>query len=63
MPRIPDEILRSVVYVYKSVEATNRGEAVGGSGFLLDYTSERNDQTFRYVVLTLRCRAGGTRSA
>lgn len=32
MPRIPDEHLRAVVFIYGSEEAAQEGEAGGGSG-------------------------------
>lgn len=35
MPRIRDEFLESVIYLYPSRRAAQKGEQIGGSGFLV----------------------------
>lgn len=51
MPRIPDEVLDSVVYLYPTLDAAQRGERVGGSGFLVSVPCESDqDMFFLYVV-------------
>jgi len=35
MPRIPDHILDSIIYLYETEEASHKGEDAGGSGFLV----------------------------
>jgi len=49
MPRIPDEIIESVTFLYKSVEAADKGEEAGGSGFVVSVPSE-STQPFLYAV-------------
>lgn len=50
MPRIPDAHLQSVVFVYPSREHAERGEQVGGSGFVIDCGSGVGSWRIRYVV-------------
>src|SRR5216684_7169803 len=40
VPRIPDSILDSVIYLYESSEDAVEGVRTGGSGFLLGIASE-----------------------
>lgn len=51
VPRIPDEVLHCVIYLYPSIADAENGRALGGSGFL---TSVPNEQTlglsFHYFV-------------
>ena len=41
MPRIPDGILESVIYVYPSVVDAQNGESTGGTGFLVAVECQR----------------------
>ena len=51
MPRISDDILDCVIYLYRSEEEAARGEKVGGSGFLVSVPAERVDGgQFHYAV-------------
>jgi len=51
MPRIPDDLLESVIYLYPDAESANRGEKVGGSGFMVRVLSEFNpDRGYLYAV-------------
>ena len=50
MPRIPDEVLKSVFYLYPTAEAAEKGESRGGCGFLVDVRSTTTGQSHRYVV-------------
>lgn len=50
MPRIPEVLLDTVVYIYPSVPTALAGEKVGGSGFLISMPSKRFDATFQYAV-------------
>jgi hypothetical protein len=59
MPRIPDEHLRSVVYVYPSEEAARLGRQVGGSGFVVNYPSGIGLWRIRYVVTNQHVVDGG----
>ena len=49
MPRIPDEHLQAVVFVYPSETAAHDGEHVGGSGFIIN-TASADGWMIRYVV-------------
>lgn len=49
MPRIPDVHLQSVVFIYPSVDAAQRGVQAGGSGFVISYPSGTG-WNIRYVV-------------
>ena len=54
MSRISDQILDSVVYLYRSAESAALGESTGGSGFLIGVPSERHEgQAHCYVVTNL----------
>jgi hypothetical protein len=51
MPRINDQLLESVIYLYPSVEAANKGISAGGTGFLVGVTSEKDvDRIYVYAV-------------
>src|ERR1700674_3272212 len=41
MPRINDELLECVAYLYPSREAAERGQAAGGTGFFAAYASDK----------------------
>jgi hypothetical protein len=61
LPRIPDQLLHSVVYFYPSAEAAQNGEPVGGTGFFVDLRSPVSGQAFRYVITNRHVvRKGGT---
>ena len=51
MPRIPDQLLNSVVYLFKDEAHALSGEGAGGTGFLIDYPGALGRQT--YVVTNL----------
>src|SRR2546426_1085457 len=40
MPRIPDQLLNTIVYLYPNMDAARAGEAAGGTGFLVAVLSE-----------------------
>jgi hypothetical protein len=48
MPRVPDEYLRCVVYLYSSIPSADAGEKIGGTGFIARLTE--NGVDFDYVV-------------
>lgn len=51
MPRIPDDILDSIVYLYPTLDAAQRSERAGGCGFVVSVPSEADtDLYFTYVV-------------
>jgi hypothetical protein len=48
MPRVPDEYLRCIVYLYTSIPAAEAGEMIGGTGFIVRL--DENGVSFHYVV-------------
>ncbi len=51
MPRIPDELLTCVVYLYPDIESAKEGDKLGGSGFVIGVKSEATDTiSYTYVV-------------
>jgi hypothetical protein len=46
VPRINDEMLQSVFYLYPSRDAAERGQAAGGTGFIAAYASEKANNAF-----------------
>jgi|SRR5260370_13801303 len=51
MPRIDDNILLSVIYLYSSVEAAQNGDRCGGSGVLIGVKSPRFPElSYKYAV-------------
>jgi hypothetical protein len=51
VPRIPDDTLDSVIYLYPSVADAESGEKVGGTGFLVGIPSEVHEGvTYQYAV-------------
>ncbi len=50
MPRIPDQILESVFYLYPSFQAAEAGEHAGGCGFFILVPFERAPQNHLYMV-------------
>jgi Trypsin-like peptidase domain len=74
VPRIPDEVADTVVYLYPNRESALRGERAGGSGFIVSIPSDADSEfSFSYVVtnshvireagcdaLRVNTRSGGT---
>lgn len=52
MPRIQDEILESVIYIYGSKQAAKEGEQAGGSGFLVGVRLEVNKAWYEAYAVT-----------
>lgn len=51
MPRIRDQILDSVFYLYPTIEDANTGEQVGGTGFMVGVPSETdNSRVYAFAV-------------
>src|ERR1700743_555178 len=50
MPRIRDNYLNCVVYLYPSESAAEKGESAGGSGFLVAIPDKELGIQFTYVV-------------
>lgn len=51
MPRINDELLNSVVYLYQTKEDAEQGKKAGGTGFLVGYpTSFDKNRSYLYAV-------------
>jgi hypothetical protein len=50
LPRIPDDYLKSVIYVYPSTEDAQRGMSVGGTGFLIVSPAEGTSGSTLYAV-------------
>ncbi|HEY3827611.1 MAG TPA: trypsin-like peptidase domain-containing protein [Solirubrobacteraceae bacterium] len=50
MPRIPDELLDCVIYLYPTVEAAEQGARAGGSGFLVSVSMDGIDTPAIYAV-------------
>lgn len=51
MPRINDQLLDSVIYLYPTIDAANEGLSAGGSGFLVGVLSKRKpDRAYIYAV-------------
>ncbi len=60
VPRISDQILECVVYLYPSAEHAEAGEAAGGTGFLLREPSKVHEGwSFTYVVTNDHVVRGG----
>lgn len=52
MPRITDEQLHAVVYLYPTVEAAEKNEPAGGTGFLVGVASKTSAQYFHIYAIT-----------
>ncbi len=51
VPRIPDELLESVIYLYRDEQSAREGARAGGSGFLVHVAStERTEFSSLYAV-------------
>lgn len=59
MPRIPDRHLQSVVFIYPSREAAERGDQVGGTGFVVTQPTGVGNSRIRYVVTNEHIVSGG----
>jgi len=59
VPRIPDDHLRSVVFIYLSEQDAHEGRQAGGSGFVVNYPSRVGDCRIRYVVTNAHVVDGG----
>jgi hypothetical protein len=59
LPRIPDEHLQSVVFMYPSDDAAREGKQVGGSGFVVSSLAGVGDWRIRYVVTNSHVVDGG----
>lgn len=58
MPRVPDEYLECVVYLYPSIPAAHAGQQIGGSGFVVRLDEMGED--FYYVVTNKHVVDGGS---
>jgi hypothetical protein len=51
MPRVPDQYLDCIVYMYPSLPAAEKGEQMGGTGFIVGTRGEQDKSIqFLYVV-------------
>jgi hypothetical protein len=50
LPRIPDQLLHSVVYFYLTARDAENASRSGGTGFFVDVRSQVTKQPFRYVI-------------
>lgn len=50
MPRLPDEDLLCVFYLYPSIEAAESGDRSGGAGFIVGFASEHPGFIYHYAV-------------
>ena len=51
VPRIPEQYLQSVIYLYPTEEDAYAGKSAGGSGFIVSVRSVRHpDRLFAYAV-------------
>lgn len=53
MPRIPDQLQRSVVYLYPNVDAARTGSGVGGTGFFVALRDDPFAESFQYLVTNI----------
>jgi hypothetical protein len=60
MPRIPDQMLDCVFYLYPSLSAAEAGEQFGGCGFFLTFPFERAKQNHLYAVTNRHVISGGS---
>ncbi len=58
MPRIPDQLLNSVVYLFQDETHALSAEGAGGTGFLIDYRGEDGD-LWTYVVSNIHVVGSG----
>src|SRR2546427_11001625 len=59
VPRVPDELLAAVVFLYPSENAAKEGVKAGGTGFLVDIHSRLSGHKFRYLVTNRHIANGG----
>lgn len=52
MPRVPEVIINSVVYLYRDIDEAESGTDIGGSGFLVGFPSESNKGCSHLYVVT-----------
>jgi hypothetical protein len=50
MPRVPDQLLRSVVFLYLNEDSARKGEGAGGTGFFIHVRSKHSGQGVQYGV-------------
>jgi hypothetical protein len=62
MPRVPDEYLECVVYLYPDISSADAGKKVGGTGFIVrvDLGFRETFQDFYYVVTNKHVIDGGS---
>jgi hypothetical protein len=63
MPRIPNDVLESVFYLYPSYQAAEAGENAGGCGFFVLIPFERAQKNHLYMVTNRHVVAGGALTA
>jgi hypothetical protein len=61
MPRIPDQLLRSVIYLFGDETNAKNGDGAGGTGFLVDFPGEA-DTRHLYVVSNIHVVRNGGRT-
>lgn len=62
MPRIPDQLQSSVVYLYPTAEAARKGRSVGGTGFIVQRQCVSTRATAHYLVTNTHVAQGKNRT-
>lgn len=62
MPRIPDKLLRSVVFVYPDAENARAGRSAGGSGFFVRFNAHGENAATCYLVTNTHVALGAPRT-
>ncbi len=60
MTRLPDDFLKTVVFLYPSHEDASQGRKTGGTGFLVSIMSEAVDWQYHYAITNRHVIEGGS---
>lgn len=62
MPRIPDQLQHSVVYLYPDAKAARTGSGVGGTGFIVALRDESFVGSFLYLITNIHVAQNSNRT-
>jgi len=61
VPRIPDALSHSVVFIYANKDKAEKGAKAGGAGFVVDFKSPKSGAVHRLLVTNLHVAQGADR--
>jgi hypothetical protein len=62
MPRIPDQLQHSIVFLFPNADAARNGTGAGGTGFVVELPSKTGENPNTYLITNVHVALGGNRT-